>query len=207
MKTLYLLGVLMLSAHQDLATEDIFDIVKDSVVKIELSDGSTGSGVVVNRDGGIVTNYHVIEQAALNAWTTITAVSSEGERAQCNIIDYDADLDLAVIQCDLTSVLPIPIVDPATIRPGSKAIAIGAPYGQQDWVTEGIISKHTTPYLFTTTAINPGNSGGALVNGDANLIGITTAYYTQSNEMYRAVDAKSIMYILDLNGVEYESAE
>jgi S1-C subfamily serine protease len=191
---------LSLSAQQ-LQTADIVDFVKPSVVKVITNDGS-GSGVIINTQGYILTNHHVIEEA-LQRRTPIEVILSDGQKISVRkIIGYDDDLDLAVIQtAPLESATAIVIVKPDNVRIGEDVIAIGSPLGIRDYVTKGVVSKYTTPYIFTSASINPGNSGGALVNMNGELVGITTASLREAQNMNLAVCPRSIRFFLKKHGV------
>lgn len=155
----------------------------------EFRQGGSGSGVVWDREGHIITNNHVIQGSA-----EITVTFSDGTSVPAEIIGQDADSDLAVIQVDVESDLlePIEIADSTQVQVGDIAIAIGNPFGLQGTLTVGVISAlgrslpvgadifsgptYTIPDVIQTdAAINPGNSGGALVNIRGELIGVTTA--------------------------------
>lgn len=148
-----------------------------------------GSGFVWNAKGDIVTNYHVISQAA-----KITVTFSDGNTAIAQVIGTDLNSDLAVIKVNVSpdKLRPVQLVDTKSIKIGQAAIAIGNPFGLQGTMTEGIISglgrslpigqgnalgaTYTIPDIIQTDApINPGNSGGVLVDDHGRLIGVTSA--------------------------------
>ena len=158
------------------------------VVRVE-SGAGLGSGFVWNAKGDIVTNYHVISQAA-----KITVTFSDGNTAIAQVIGTDLNSDLAVIKVNVSpdKLRPVQLVDTKSIKIGQAAIAIGNPFGLQGTMTEGIISglgrslpigqgnalgaTYTIPDIIQTDApINPGNSGGVLVDDHGRLIGVTSA--------------------------------
>lgn len=151
----------------------------------EMSQGisSLGSGVIVSKDGYIVTNAHVIEQA-----DEITVALNDGRKARATIVGADVESDLAVIKVDMDDLTPLAFRR-EPIRVGDVALAIGNPFGVGQTVTQGIISATgrsglglTTfeDFIQTDAAINPGNSGGALVDANGALVGINTVIYSRS---------------------------
>jgi serine protease Do len=144
---------------------------------------SLGSGVIVSKEGHIVTNYHV-----LNGTDDITVQVSDGRQAKARIIGSDAQIDLAVLKVDLDNLTPLPFGDSDKVRVGQIVMAIGNPFGLDESVTQGIISAKDrravndseVEFFQTDTAINPGNSGGPLVNIRGEVIGINTAIYSES---------------------------
>ncbi len=142
---------------------------------------SLGSGVIIEKDGYIVTNNHVIEDA-----DEIRVKLSDNEEFQAEIIGRDVKTDLALIRIrGGTREFPVaPFGDSDAIRVGEWVIAVGNPYGLSHTVTAGIISAKGRlidgPYddfLQTDASINPGNSGGPLINIKGEVIGINTAIF------------------------------
>jgi serine peptidase DegS len=140
---------------------------------------SLGSGVILNAAGYIVTNHHVIENAA-----DIKIQLADGRVAEPAIVGLDVDTDLAVLKIDLPELPVMPLGRSDTLRIGEVVLAIGNPYGLSQTVTLGIISatgrtqlglSRFENFIQTDAAINRGNSGGALVNLRGELIGINTA--------------------------------
>jgi serine protease Do len=155
--------------------------------KKEFRQQGLGSGVIVSRDGYILTNYHVVAGA-----NEIEVKTSDKRSFQADVVGLDSLADVAVIKIkEKVTDLPVAYLgDSEKLRPGDWAIAIGNPFSLTSSVTLGIISalKRTTGgipdayqnFIQTDAAINPGNSGGALVNINGELIGINTMIYTQS---------------------------
>lgn len=186
---------------EGVSVPDIIDAVGPAVVGIncqtEYTDWfwgssvqpSSGSGVIINEDGFVVTNNHVIEGADE---VTITLIS--GETYETELVGRDARTDLAVIKVkDLDKKLPYAVIgDSSGLRVGDTVIAIGNPLGEEfaGSATKGIvsatnrtvdISEKTLTVIQTDAAINPGNSGGALVNMNGEVIGINTAKIADSS--------------------------
>jgi len=147
-----------------------------------------GSGVIVSKNGYILTNCHVVSGA-----DEIEVKISDGRSFDAVIVGADSLTDVAVLKIkDKVNNLPVAFLgDSDKLRPGDWAVAIGNPFSLTSSVTMGIVSAvgRTTPssgqsgyqdFIQTDAAINPGNSGGALVNIRGELIGINTMIYTQS---------------------------
>lgn len=175
---------------------DVSDIVekcKDSVVEITTESASSGnsifgqyvsqgagSGVIISKDGYIVTNNHVVSGA-----TSLKVTTTDGTEYDASVVGKDSQTDLAVIKVDANNLQAASLGDSDILQVGDPAIAIGNPLGELGGtVTTGIISAtdrqitiddETMTLLQTDAAINPGNSGGGLFNADGNLIGIVNA--------------------------------
>jgi S1-C subfamily serine protease len=141
---------------------------------------ATGSGVIVDRNGYILTNNHVIDNAR-----EITVRLSDSRKFSATLVGRDPKTDLAVLKVDAAAPLPAAeLADSDRLRVGQWAIAIGNPFGLDRTVTVGIISATARNrvgvatyenFIQTDASINPGNSGGPLLNLDGKVIGINTA--------------------------------
>jgi serine protease Do len=144
-----------------------------------------GTGIIFNSDGYIVTNYHVI-----SGGQTIKVILQDNKEVGATIVNYDANLDLAVIKMNDKSDIPgiAELGDSSTLQVGDPVVAIGNPMGKEliGSVTSGIVSalnrqisvdNKTLSYIQTDAAINSGNSGGPLINSQGQVIGINTAKY------------------------------
>lgn len=145
---------------------------------------SLGSGVIVSKDGYVLTNHHVI-----NGADQIQVALRDGRETLAEVIGTDPESDLAVLRIDLENLPVIELADSEQVAVGDVALAIGNPFGVGQTVTMGIISATGRSHLGlnayedfiqTDAAINPGNSGGALVNPDGALVGINTAIFSRS---------------------------
>ncbi len=145
---------------------------------------SLGSGVIVSKEGYILTNHHVVEAA-----DEIEVALSDGRTTTAKVIGTDPETDLAVVRINLPnlSVITFGRVEEAEV--GDVVLAIGNPFGVGQTVTMGIIGALGRSHLGINTyenfiqtdaAINPGNSGGALVDSNGNLIGINSAIFSKS---------------------------
>jgi serine protease Do len=173
--------------------------VVPAVVSIEIrvgESGGTGSGVMIDRDGYVVTNNHVVSLAATNADAKLDVVFSDQSRVAGRIVGRDQKTDLAVIKVDVVNPTVAALGKSAGLRVGDSVIAIGSPLGLAGTVTAGIVSAVNRPVrldgegtdtnavidaIQTDAAINPGNSGGALVDSGGAVVGINTAIRTLSD--------------------------
>lgn len=149
----------------------------------ELQTG-IGSGVIVTKDGYILTNNHVINEA-----NEITVKLPDGRSIKAKVVGTDPETDLAILKIDLPDLPVIAIGNSENLRVGDVVLAIGNPFGVGQTVTSGIISATRRTdlgistfenFIQTDAAINPGNSGGALIDANGNLIGINNAIYTRT---------------------------
>jgi S1-C subfamily serine protease len=153
----------------------------------QFQGGASGSGVVIDPSGLILTNNHVVSDA-----NTVTVVLSDGTQMTGDVKGVDTFTDLALVKVDGDNLPSLRLGNSTDLKVGQLAIAIGSPLGQfPGSVTSGIVSgldrtidvssvgpvqsRRLSHLIQTDAAINPGNSGGALLDGDGNLIGINTA--------------------------------
>lgn len=143
-----------------------------------------GSGVIVSKDGYILTNYHVIKDAE-----EIKVILYDKREFKGRVIGDDPQTDIAVIKVDAKDLPAIKMGDSGKLKAGDVVIAIGNPFGLNQTVTMGIVSavgranigiSDYEDYIQTDAAINPGNSGGALVNANGELVGINSAIFSTS---------------------------
>lgn len=171
-------------------TEYIVEQVQDSVVGILIYDGTDispaggGTGIIMSEDGHIITNAHVVVDAA-----NLTVVLHDDSRYPAIVLGYDEKTDLAVIKINATGLQPAEFGDSEQVVVGERAIAIGNPGGLSGSVSQGIISGKEREIsiqlsdgsyavisaLQTDAAINPGNSGGPLLNAWGQVIGISSS--------------------------------
>ena len=145
---------------------------------------SAGSGVVINPEGYIVTNNHVVEDS-----TNITVTTFDGKEFAAKVVGTDPKTDLAVIKIEGENLPFIPWSAHETIRVGDLVLAVGSPFGLKSSVTMGIISAmgrgnvgitEYEDFIQTDAPINPGNSGGPLVNMAGEIVGINTAIFSRT---------------------------
>lgn len=172
--------------------------------------GGIGSGVILDTDGNILTNYHVIEGASV-----LVARTDGGDSYEAEVVGTDESSDLAVIRlqdaedADLT---PIELADSDDLAVGEWVMAIGSPFGNEQSVSTGIVSalyrstalqstSGTSIYanmIQTDAAINPGNSGGALVNDEGKLIGINSVIESYSGSSSGVGFAIPVNYAINI---------
>ena len=174
------------SSDECLAPADVYEQVRPSVVQITSSagrTGGTGTGVVVDEDGNILTNNHVISGA-----NTIEVRFADGSTSEATVVGTDPANDLAVIHVSDPDapLTPALIGDSDALRPGDQVLAIGNPFNLEGTLTQGIVSALDRTYasgggtrpirgmIQTDAPINPGNSGGPLLNCKGEVIGINS---------------------------------
>jgi serine protease Do len=147
-------------------------------------DQSAGSGVILDANGFIVTNNHVVEGA-----TQITVTLSDRREFSAKVVGTDPKTDLAVIKIEAKELPSLKWAEYEKLQVGDLVLAVGSPFGLSSTVTLGIISAlgrgnvgiaDYEDFIQTDAAINPGNSGGALVNMNGDLIGINTAIFSRT---------------------------
>ncbi|KAJ4824502.1 Protease Do-like 1, chloroplastic [Turnera subulata] len=167
-----------LAARQDAFTLDLLEVPQGS-----------GSGFVWDRDGHIVTNYHVIRGAS-----DLKVTLADQSTFDAKVVGFDQDKDVAVLKVDAPKdkLRPIPVGVSADLLVGQKVYAIGNPFGLDHTLTTGVISglrreissaatgRPIQDVIQTDAAINPGNSGGPLLDSSGSLIGINTAIFSPS---------------------------
>ncbi|XP_048327775.1 protease Do-like 1, chloroplastic [Ziziphus jujuba] len=167
-----------LAARQDAFTLDLLEVPQGS-----------GSGFVWDKDGHVVTNYHVIRGAS-----DLKVTLADQSTYDARVVGFDQDKDVAVLRVDAPKdkLRPIPIGISADLLVGQKVFAIGNPFGLDHTLTTGVISglrreissaatgRPIQDVIQTDAAINPGNSGGPLLDSAGSLIGINTAIYSPS---------------------------
>ncbi len=148
----------------------------------------TGSGSIIDRQGYVLTNYHVIEDAQ-----KLTVTLADGQQYEGKVVGFDAENDLAVIRFDPQgrALTVIPFGRSGALRVGQKVLAIGNPFALERTLTTGIVSGLGRPVktesglviremIQTDASINPGNSGGPLLNVRGEIIGVNTMIYSPS---------------------------
>ncbi len=159
----------------------------------------SGSGFVIEADGQILTNYHVIQNAE-----RIMVKFSDGRSLQARVLGIDPDTDIALIKVDARNLPVAPMGDSETLRVGEWVCAIGNPLAYEHTVTVGVVSylgrklfdSSLDNYIQTDAAINFGNSGGPLINGRGEVVGINSAISQRASNIGFAVpinEARSIL--------------
>lgn len=178
-----------------------------SVVTIEVAGATgagSGSGVIISEDGYIVTNNHVVSLGGSESNPDLRVTLADGRLYSATIVGTDPIMDVAVIKIDESGLVPAEWGDSSALVVGDESIAIGAPLGLENTVTDGVVSalnrsitisnegdgfnfdlpngqqsplnqNLSLPVIQTDASINPGNSGGALLNADGQFIGMNVA--------------------------------
>jgi serine protease DegQ len=145
---------------------------------------SLGSGVIVSREGYILTNDHIVEGVS-----EIEVTLPDGRKVPAKTVGIDPETDLAVVRVNVQGLTPITFGQSEQLRVGDIVLAIGNPFSVGQTVTMGIVSalgreieaaNSFANFIQTDAAINPGNSGGALVDSNGNLVGINTLIFSRS---------------------------
>ena len=180
------------SAGSDTDVAQIYANAAPAVAFIQAGQGS-GSGFLIDAQGHVVTNEHVVEAGSEY---TVT-LGEDGQELPAKLVGEDPSTDLAVLEVDPqdvpAEVKPLELASSADLRPGDEAIAIGSPFGLSGTVTTGIISaldrEIDSPNGFTIpgavqtdAAINPGNSGGPLLDTQGRVIGVNSQIASSSRQ-------------------------
>ncbi len=156
-----------------------------------------GAGVVIERDGQVLTNAHVVDGSV-----SLSITTSSGARVAARVLGLDPVLDLALLRIETKAPLPaVRLGDSSTLRVGEEVVAIGSPIGLEQSMTRGIVSGLNRllpglpdqPMIQTDAPINPGNSGGPLVDRCGGVIGINT---------FISEDAQSVGFAIPVNAVK-----
>ena len=176
----------------------VADAVLPAVVSIQVTVGDesgTGSGVVIDGAGYIVTNNHVISMAATGPDAKIQVTFNDGTKVPAQIVGRDIKTDLAVLSVDVDNLTVAELGRSGDVQVGEDVIAVGSPLGLSKTVTRGIVSALNRPMRLggqgtdtdavidavqTDASINPGNSGGPLVDAEGRVIGINSAIKTET---------------------------
>ncbi len=158
-----------------------------------------GSGMILDKNGYILTNNHVVASAE-----KVTVTLNDGRQFAAKVIGRDSYSDVAVIKIDAPNLTPVKLGNSDTLRPGEWVIAIGSPLGFDHTVTQGIVSalsrripdlSSNLSFIQTDAAINPGNSGGPLVNLKGEVIGINSAMSGRGQNIGFAIPVNTVKTI------------
>ena len=149
--------------------------------KPQEADRGVGSGFIIESNGLILTNAHVVEGA-----TTIYVTLTDKREFKAKLLGMDKRTDVAVVKIEARDLPRLPLGDSSKVRVGEWVLAIGSPFGLENTVTAGIVSAKSRdtgdylPFIQTDVAVNPGNSGGPLLNTAGQVIGINSQIFSRS---------------------------
>ncbi|GIW10107.1 MAG: 2-alkenal reductase [Dehalococcoidia bacterium] len=184
----------------------LYEQVVKSVAQVNVRTGrgsGIGSALVVDQNGHLLTNNHVVEGA-----TQVTIRFANGQSYPARVLGRDPAGDLAVLEASLpASIPPLPLADSDQVKPGQRAIAIGSPEGLSFSITAGIVSgvdrtagaggsRPLSGLIQTDAAINPGNSGGPLLNERGEVIGVITLGTTNLQNIGFAIPSNTARRLL-----------
>ncbi len=186
---------------------DLVNLIGEAVVQVRTPSG-LGSGFIINEDGFLMTNFHVIEGETQISLEVYHQKDGELERKtykQVRIIAINKFEDLALLKIedkDSPKFKYVSMGSADALSVGEQVFAIGSPLGLERTVTEGILSTKTRQmqgelYLQTTTQINPGNSGGPLFNMSGEVIGVTNMKITFGEGLGFAIPVESVRFFLE----------
>ena len=161
----------------------IEDVLRGRQRSQQAKSTSLGSGVIVSKEGHILTNHHVIA-----GMTEIRAQLTDGRNLAAQLIGSDPATDIAVLQIPAANIEPLALGESDDLRVGQQIFAVGNPYGLEGTVTRGIVSakgRHTVSdssieYIQHDAAVNQGNSGGPLLNLRGEIVGINSAIFSKT---------------------------
>lgn len=191
-------------AFQDPFFKQFFGNLPQSNLPSQRVEQGVGSGFIINRNGRIITNAHVIDGA-----DKVQVLLKDGRRFEGRVLGVDAVTDVAVVQVDAQDLPTVNLGNSEQILPGDWAIAIGNPLGLDNTVTAGIISAtgrssgeigvpdKRVDFIQTDAAINPGNSGGPLLNQQGQVIGMNTAIIQGAQGLGFAIPINTVQRIAE----------
>lgn len=197
------------------ASSDFSGIIQDSIPSVVTirTSAAQGTGFIINSDGYLITNAHVLADQTGHLASNIQAITSDQTTHSAQFIGYDSTLDIAVLKIS-GQYKALALEDSNNVQIGEKVIAIGNPLGLQFSVSEGIVSavdregsNGLNYYIQTDAALNPGNSGGPLINTKGKVIGINNFKVSGGENLGFALESNYIKQAVNeisqknLNGI------
>jgi len=195
------------TSRQKTTIEKCVEMVAEAVVKVSTPAG-LGSGFFINRDGYLITNYHVIEKETRIEVTVFVKTKDGFEKKKFKKVKIEAInlfVDLALLKVEDLEGLKttyVPLGDSDRIKVGEEVFAVGNPLGLERTVTNGVISTRNRPfegliYIQTNADINPGNSGGPLFNLAGEVVGVTNMGYIFLGGLGFAIPVDYVKHFID----------
>jgi serine protease Do len=189
------------------SVRELVNLIGEAVVQVR-TPGGLGSGFLINEDGFLMTNFHVIEgetEISVEVYHQKNGELNRKSYKQVRIIAINKFADLALLRIedkDAPKFKYVSLGSTDLLSVGDSVFAVGSPLGLERTVTEGILSTKTRPmggelYLQTTAQINPGNSGGPLFNMAGEVIGVTNMKITFGEGLGFAIPIESVKFFLD----------
>lgn len=189
------------------SVRELVRLLGEAVVQVR-TPGGLGSGFLINEEGFLITNFHVIEgetQISVEVYWQHDGQLERKTYKEVKIIAMNKFKDLALLQITDEDASPfnyVPLANPSTLDVGERVFAIGSPLGLERTVTEGIVSTKTREmlgelYLQTTAQINPGNSGGPLFNLRGQVVGVTNMKIQAGEGLGFAIPVEAVRFFLD----------
>ncbi len=189
------------------SVRELVNQIGEAVVQVR-TPGGLGSGFILNEDGYLITNFHVIEgetQISIEVYHQKNGQLDRRSYKQVKIVAINKYADLALLKindADAPKFARVSIGDSENLAVGERVFAIGSPLGLERTVTEGIVSTKTRPfqgelYLQTTAQINPGNSGGPLFNLRGEVVGVTNMKITFGEGLGFAIPIEGVKGFLN----------
>ena len=181
---------------------DAVEKVENAVVTLQAGNAE-GAGFVINIDGNIVTNAHVVGKLK-----AVKVRFANGESAQATVIAANTEKDLAVLKTDAMITTSVQLGSAAALKMGQDVAALGSPMGLKNSVSKGVVSSRlrqmgTQKYLQIDAALNPGNSGGPVIDTRGAVVGVSTFMGKDAENLGFAVPSETLGEFLDDNQIQY----
>lgn len=198
------LALAALPAHADFA--QAADRIRDSVVTVSV-EKRMGTGFVVNGEGYVLTNKHVLDTA-----TQATVKLANGDELPATVHKADDQRDLAILKVERANLPAVVFASSSRLKQGSEVAAVGAPLGLPDTLTKGIISSPSREingktFIQIDAALNQGNSGGPIINEQGQVVGVATKAASEAENMGFAIPSDVAMAFLGENAVTFATLD
>jgi len=192
------------SARADFA--QAADKIRDAVVTVTL-EKRMGAGCIINGEGYILTNKHVVAEAK-----AATIKLANGDELPAQLVAADSARDLLLLKVDRQHLPTVTFASSAKLKQGAEVAALGAPFGLSDTLTKGIVSSVSRDidghkYVQIDAALNQGNSGGPIINEQGQVVGVATLVAKKAENMGFAIPSDDVMAFLNEANVTYVSLD